>query len=86
MKIIEYAVRDIDQFGDVIDVDFHDSKIKAMAAAKVAMHTINGPAAVVVERETKWGNDADGITDIERETVFHGGSVAALAAGGWIEM
>ena len=76
----EYGIRTIDEFGDVIDVDYRDRKAAAFAAARKLL-VGDGVYAVVVERERKsayvddYGNVED--LQVEYETVAAVGDEAA---------
>ena len=88
-KRIEYGVRTIDQFGDVIDVNHYIRKPEALREVEAETLGAARPGcevavAVVVEHETSWGNDAEGVVEREFEVIYSRGDEAALRAGGWI--
>lgn len=82
-KLIEYELRTIDQFGDVIDIDRFESKEAAIASGRSVLAR-GEIAAIVVEKHTSCRpshmfNDPD-----KYEKVFSAGTEQALSDGGWL--
>jgi hypothetical protein len=76
----EYELRTIDQYGDVIDVDHHDTKAAALAALE-KWEPYNDEVAAVVEYHRKYHParfGEDKFTVLARK-----GDAAALVEGGW---
>ena len=79
-RVTEYDVREIDAYGDVVDVNSFDTLDEArLFCEDIAPRSV----AVVIERH-KFILLADGIDNSEYETVQTTGSADALRAGEWI--
>lgn len=78
----EYEVRELDEHGDVIDVNHYETKREAMALAK---RLLTHSAAVVIELHVM-KYPAHLFREPSRyTTVATMGSVSALTEGGWLE-
>jgi hypothetical protein len=87
----EYAIRELDEYGDSIDPDFFSGR-GARAAAEKRWAEIKANfdtrtheeavAAIFTKRDSK-GSDAEGFVDCDETTIDHCGSVDALVAGSW---
>lgn len=80
LRVTEYEVRLIDEYGDATDVEHYETKGEAIAAAAEHLTSVQ---AVVVERHISYHPSRYG--EDRYTTVHTAGSEAALRAGGWID-
>lgn len=80
----EYVINDIDQYGDVIDVDHADNLREALKRAEQIQFENNGTMAVVVELVTRKYPMFLFVDPVIFKTVKTYGNLDALKEGGWL--
>jgi hypothetical protein len=90
--LTEYEVREINMFGDAIDVNHYDSEAEAMAFALRVSRWLPGPevvaeyraVAIAVEKHTSLANRVQGRTGRSTYVLLATfGDPGALKLGGW---
>lgn len=78
--ITEFDVREIDAEGDVVDVNSYDTETEAV---RTAHKRLQEATAVVVEKCVRHFPAHRFAKHVEYTTIYIGGDIAALKAGGW---
>lgn len=83
-KAVEYEVRTIDQYGDCIEVQHHDTEAEARATFD-ATELDEQVRAVAIEKAEKYydGSPDRDLHDADYTVLARRGDAEALAAGGW---
>ena len=82
--IVEYEVREVDEFGDAIDTDHYETETEALQAAEKSRWSEEA-AAVVVEKHTSRRPSRLYDKPDTYETVHTSGDEQALRYGGWLD-
>jgi hypothetical protein len=81
VTITEYSISEIDEFGDIQDVDHAETEERAIEKA----HAASDWDAVVVEKVVRRHPAREFDRPVSFTTIYTAGNRDALIAGGWIE-